>query len=121
MKLVKGGSICIRHNDNNTPYFNLGKGLRNGDPFSPLLFNLVIDVFTKMLIKAAHRGYATRFMKDMCPEGVISLQYADDTLLFLDHNERVACHLKWLMICFEQILGMKIKSHKSDLTPNEFR
>jgi hypothetical protein len=30
---------------------------------------------------------------------------------------RVACHLKWLMICFEQISGMKINYHKSNLTP----
>jgi hypothetical protein len=115
MKLVKGGSICIRHNDSNTPYFNPGKGLRQGDPLSPLLFNLVIDVFPRILIKATHRGYVTGFMKDMCPEGAISLQYANDTLLFLDHNERAACHLKWLMICFEQISGTKIKSHKSIL------
>jgi hypothetical protein len=81
-----------------------------------MLFNLVIDVFTRMLIKAAHKGYITGFMKSMCPEGVINLQYADDTLLFLEHNERAACHLKWLMICFEQISGMKINYHKSDLT-----
>jgi hypothetical protein len=40
-----------------------------------------------MLIKAAHRGYNTGFMKDICPERVISLQYADDTLLFLEYNE----------------------------------
>jgi hypothetical protein len=49
--------------------------------------------------------------------GVISLQYADDTLLFLKHDTNVACHLKWLMVCFEQLSAMKINYYKSDLTP----
>jgi hypothetical protein len=54
LSLVKGGSISIRINDENSAYFKPGKGLRLGDPLSPLLFNLVVDVFTRMLIKAAH-------------------------------------------------------------------
>jgi hypothetical protein len=72
-----------------------------------------------MLIKVAHKGYIFGFMSSMCPEGVLSLQYAYDILLFLDHSEEVACHVKWLMVCFEHISGMKINYHKSDLTPNE--
>jgi hypothetical protein len=39
------------------------------------------------------------------------------TLLFLSHSYIDACHLKWLMVCFEQISGMKINYHKSDMTP----
>lgn len=43
-RVVQGGSICIRINDENSCYFKLGKGLRQGDPLSSLLFNLVADV-----------------------------------------------------------------------------
>jgi hypothetical protein len=56
-------------------------------------------------------------MTNLYPEGVISLQYADDTLIFLRHDLDVACHLKWIMICFEQISGMKKIYNKSDLVP----
>jgi hypothetical protein len=38
MKLVKGGSLCVRINDENGSYFKPGKGLRQGDTLSPLLF-----------------------------------------------------------------------------------
>jgi hypothetical protein len=38
LKLVKGGSICISLNNENIPYFSLGKGLRQGNPLSHLLF-----------------------------------------------------------------------------------
>jgi hypothetical protein len=116
LNLVKGGSIVIRMNDSNSAYFKPGKGLRQGDPLSPLLFNLMVDIFTRMLIKASRMGHITGLMSSLCPEGVLSLQYADDILLFLDHDYRVACHLKWLLVYFENLSGMKINYSKSDLT-----
>jgi hypothetical protein len=81
MALVKGGSIDIRINDENGPYFKPGKGPRQGDPLSPLLFNLVVDVFSRMLMKASRKGFITGLMSSMYLEGVVSLQYADDTSL----------------------------------------
>jgi hypothetical protein len=116
LNLVEGGSIVIRMNDSNNAYFKPGKGLRQGDPLSPLLFNLMVDVFTRMLIKASRMGHITGLMSSLCPEGVLSLQYADDTLLFLDHDYRAACHLKWLLVYFENLSSMKINYSKSDLT-----
>jgi hypothetical protein len=70
-----------------------------------------------MLSKAARQHYLSGLMTYLYPEGVISLQYADDTLLFLSHDPRSAHHLKWLMIFFEKISGMRINYNKSDLTP----
>lgn len=55
-KVVRGGSLCIRMNNENSKFFKPGKGLRQEDPLSPLLFNLVADVFSKMLMKAACLG-----------------------------------------------------------------
>jgi hypothetical protein len=116
-RVVKGGSICINLNNENSPFFSRGKGLRQGDPLSPLLFNLVADVFSRMLMKAASKTYISRFMSFIYPEGVLSLQYADDTLLFFKHNYVDATHLKWVMVCFVQISRMKINYGKSDMIP----
>jgi hypothetical protein len=82
-----------------------------------LLFNLVRDVFTRMVIKASKMNYITGFMNSIHHEGVLSLQYADDTLLFLNHSYVDATHIKWIMVCFEQISGMKINYNKNDLVP----
>jgi hypothetical protein len=76
---------------------------------------LVIDVFTRILIKASRKGYITGLMSSLYPEGVLSLQYTDDTLLFLEHDYMSACHLKWLMVCFEKLSGIKINYSKSDM------
>jgi hypothetical protein len=77
----------------------------------------VVDVFIRMLVKAHDKGYITGLLSAMNPIGVVSLQYADDTLLFLEHWYQYATHLKWLMTCFEKMSGMRINYNKSDLTP----
>jgi hypothetical protein len=115
MWLVKGGSIAIRLNDRNSHYFQPGKRLRQGDPLSPLLFNLVADVFTTKLCKFASKGYLTGLMNRLCPEGVLSIQYVNDTLLFLGNDAQEGTHLKWLMTFFKHLSGLKINYHKSDL------
>jgi hypothetical protein len=51
--VVKGGSVGVTLNGNDSSFFRTGKGLRQGDPLSPMLYNLVGDVLTKMLVKAA--------------------------------------------------------------------
>jgi hypothetical protein len=80
--------ICIRINDENINYFKSEKGLRQGDPLSPLLFNLVADVFSRMLMKAARQGLVTSLLPQVVEGGIISLQYVDDTLLFLGKKSR---------------------------------
>ena len=112
---MQGGSLCIRMNDENSTFFKPGKGLRQGDPLSPLLFNLVADVFSRMLMRAAKVNLITGLLPHSKPGGIISLQYADDTLLFLENNLDKAVNLKWILVCFEQLSGMKINYDKSDL------
>ena len=113
--VVRDSSLCIRINDMDGSFFKTGKGLRQGDPLSPLLFNLVADVFTRMLIKAASQDLISGLLTDIFPGGIISLQYADDTLLFLQKDLCKAKHFKWLLACFEQLSGMKINFDKSNL------
>jgi len=66
-------------------------------------------------MKAARHGLITGLLPQMLEDGIISLQYADDTLLFLENNLEKACNLKWLLVCFEQMSGMNINYDKSDL------
>jgi hypothetical protein len=48
-------------------------------------------------------------------EGLSILQYADDMLLFMDHDLEKARNIKLLLCAFEQLLGLKINFHKSEI------
>lgn len=43
------GSIGIKVNDNIGHYFQTHKGLRQGDPMSSILFNIVVDMLTILI------------------------------------------------------------------------
>jgi hypothetical protein len=48
-------------------------------------------------------------------DGLSILQYADDTIIFLDHDLDQAKNMKPLLTVFEQISGLKINFHKSEI------
>jgi hypothetical protein len=75
----------------------------------------MVDAFTKILIKVAAKNHITGLMYGMVSIGIISMQYADDTLLFLTNDLSAAINLKWLLSCFEHMSGMIINFHKYDL------
>ena len=111
--LVKGGSVGVNLNGEESSFFSPGKGLRQGDPISPLLFNLVVDVLNRMMEKAARGGLIKGLLTDFTPNGIISLQHADDTIIFSDCEESHLRNLKSCLCLFEQISGMRINFHKT--------
>jgi hypothetical protein len=48
-QVTQGGSVGVKVNDEESNFFLTGKGLRQGDPFAPLLINSIVDVFSRML------------------------------------------------------------------------
>jgi hypothetical protein len=46
--------------------------------------------------------------------GLSILQYADDTILFMDHDLAKACNLKIILSAFEQLSGVKTNFHKCE-------
>jgi predicted AlkP superfamily pyrophosphatase or phosphodiesterase len=66
-------------------------------------------------MRAARLNLISGLLSQAKSGGNISLQYADDTLLFLENDLDKAANLKWLLVYFEQLSGMKINYDKSDL------
>jgi hypothetical protein len=63
-------------------------------------------------MKAAANNLISGRLPQVIEGGVISLQYIDDTLLFLEDDLEKANNLKWFLLCYEQMTGMRINFDK---------
>jgi hypothetical protein len=54
--IVTGGSVGIKINDEVGPYFQTRCGLRQGDPMSPILFNIIADMLALLINRAKVDG-----------------------------------------------------------------
>jgi hypothetical protein len=70
MSIVRDGKVCINVNGERSPFFKTFRGLRQGDPLSPLLFNMVADALGVMLNKAVNKGHITGVLGDLIPRGI---------------------------------------------------
>jgi hypothetical protein len=53
---ISGGSVAIKVNDDVGKYFQTKKELRQGDPLSPVLFNIVADMLVVLIERAKSEG-----------------------------------------------------------------
>ena len=105
----------IKVNDRIRANFQTKRGLRQGDPLPPILFNIVVDMLAILINRAKLDGQIDGLVPHLVDGGLSILQYADDTLLFMDHDLQKAENLKLLLLAFEQVSGLKINYHKSEL------
>jgi hypothetical protein len=108
---VSGGSVTIRVNDETSCYFQTRKGLRQGDPLSPMLFNIVANMLAILIERAKLYGQIEGVIPHLVDGGLSILQYADDTILFMEHGLE-AQNLKLILVAFEQLSGLKLISIK---------
>jgi hypothetical protein len=95
--------------------FQTKKGLRQGDPLSPLLFSIVVDMLSILINRAKREWHINGVVPHLVDDGLSILQYVDDTIIFLDHDVEGAKNLKLLLCAFEQLSGLKINFHRSKI------
>jgi mannosylglycoprotein endo-beta-mannosidase len=114
-KVVENGKVNIMVNGKVGPYFVTRKGLRQGDPFSPLLFNVAADVLATLVSRAQEQGFIKGLIPEMYDGGLTLLQYADDTIFVFEDNLEYARNLKIILCTFEHLTGLKINFSKSEV------
>ena len=113
--VVTGGTVCVKLNNIEGPYFVSHKGVRQGDPLSPILFNFVADCLARMVKMAQHNGLLCGLAENLIPKGVAILQYADDTIICLKNDVEKARNMKLLLYLNEVMSGLKINFGKSEV------
>ncbi|GJV90198.1 putative RNA-directed DNA polymerase [Tanacetum coccineum] len=82
MACVTSTSFSLSINGNVHGYFKGKRGLRQGDPLSPYLFTLVMEILTRILHKRVYESANFRFHRHCEEIQLINVCFADDLFIF---------------------------------------
>lgn len=104
--LVNGCSKGIFH----------GNRGRQGEPLSPLLFNMVMDVLSCLVAKAESLGLLVGCKVGLEAPSMPLVQFANNSFFFLQANVRKVQNLRSILLMFEANSGLRVNLSKSKLT-----
>jgi hypothetical protein len=107
-------------NGNSRGFFHTSRGLRQGDPLSPLLFLLIMEALSRMLDKATKGGFISGFSVGNSAGNILTIShllFADDTLIMCGAELDQLWYLQGVFIWFQAVSGLKINLSKSELVP----
>uniref|UniRef100_A0A8I6XNI9 Reverse transcriptase domain-containing protein n=1 Tax=Hordeum vulgare subsp. vulgare TaxID=112509 RepID=A0A8I6XNI9_HORVV len=105
--LCKKGSVGIKVNDDIGHFFQTLKGLRQRDPMSPILFNVVVHMLVILIRRSKQEDQVGGLVPHLMDDGVSILQYADDIILFMEHDVAKVKNNKLILCLFKQIVTFK--------------
>jgi hypothetical protein len=68
-----------------------------------------------LINRAKEEGHISGVIPHILDDDLSILQYADDTIQFMDHNFNQARNMKLSLTTFEKLSGLKINFHKSKI------
>jgi hypothetical protein len=99
-------------------FFKSSRGIRQGDPLSPMLFIIIMEGLSRMIDKAIGAGMLSGFAVSRNvndPLLISHLLFADDTLIFCEADSGHIAHLRSILVWFEAISGLRVNLGKSEL------
>ncbi|GMJ15548.1 hypothetical protein HRI_005224000 [Hibiscus trionum] len=116
-RCISTASISVLINGSPTQSFQMARGLRQGCPLSPLLFNLIGEALHLMLEKATLSGLFKGFLigRGDNTYNLSHLQYADDLLIFCSAALGEILNVKRVLRVFEISAGLQLNMSKCRL------
>ncbi|GKC58902.1 RNA-directed DNA polymerase, eukaryota, reverse transcriptase zinc-binding domain protein [Tanacetum coccineum] len=96
-------------------YFKGGRGLRQGDPMSPYLFTLVMEVLTLLLQRRIRNNNGFKYHYGCKEIKLVNLCFADDLMTFCNGDSLSARVIKEALQEFSAVLGLFPNLNKSTL------
>jgi hypothetical protein len=114
---LSSGTSSVLLNGVPSKVFHCRRGLRQGDPLSPLLFVLVVDLLQTIINDAKANNLLTLPLPERAGTDFPIVQYADDTLLVMEACPRQLQNLKELLHIFSSYTRLKVNYNKSLMVP----
>jgi hypothetical protein len=89
------------------------RGVRQGDPLSPLFFVITANLLQSVINKARERGIFNPPIPVQYTDDFPIIQYADDTLIIMEACSRQLIALRALLHSFGESTGLKVNYQKS--------
>ncbi|XP_026450627.1 uncharacterized protein LOC113350713 [Papaver somniferum] len=102
-------------NGSATGYFKIKKVIRQGDPILSLLFLLVGEALAFMIRRAQEKGSLCGFQVKSNGPLLSHLQFAYDTLIFINADIEQVKNLRLILLSFEFFTGLKLNFAKSQI------
>ncbi|XP_059669251.1 uncharacterized mitochondrial protein AtMg01250-like [Cornus florida] len=96
-------------------YFKGKRGLRQGDPLSPFLFVIAMDVLSSIIKNYVGRVYNFKYHWRCKDPKITRLSYADDLFLFCHGDISLVSVLKCTVDHFYTMSGLEINFSKSSI------
>lgn len=110
---ISNTRVSVLVNGSPTSEFSPSRGLRQGNPLSPFLFNMVAEGLNILLTRARELNFFKGAVLGANEISVSHLQFADDSLIFCEVEWGEVVNIKRILRCIEMISGLWINYHKS--------
>lgn len=114
VECISTPTFSISVNGASSGYFKSTKGLRQGDPLSPYLFVLAMEVFSKLLLSRYSSGYIFYHPKTS-NLNISHLMFADDVMIFFDGGSSSLHGINETLDDFAGWSGLNMNRDKTEL------
>ncbi|KAG1139332.1 hypothetical protein G6F37_011272 [Rhizopus arrhizus] len=119
--LFFGNAVRININGHFTNKVDQRRGLRQGDPLSPLLFNIALEPFLRHILQdSSFQGFQFQSVSNsattttnIMPSPLKILAYADDVCILL-HSTDDYCRLRHHLDRYGSVSNAKVNIHKTE-------